>query len=226
MPDETPADNVLLTPGLDLSCSIKTCRGKGVCPYGLVETGPIKKSIERALTDSGWDRHLRRLHPKGIRPHHRLRIAVAACPNGCSQPHIHDIGLIAALRPNDIASACTGCGLCGETCREDAIFVRGGCAVTRAEACLACGECAGACPVHAIQCAPLGFRLLLGGHMGRHPAWATELRGIYPPDHITRVIHSLVSLLIRDALEGERPSQTFARLGFERIDDHIGKQAP
>jgi len=205
-----------------LSYSIKTCRGKGLCPFGLLETGPIVKSVETALVDSGWDMHLKRLHPKGLRPHDRLRIAVAACPNGCSQPHIHDIGLIAASRPSEITRACTGCGLCEKTCREAAIVVQGGRAVTRAFACLSCGECAKACPAHAILRAPLGFRLLLGGHMGRHPAWATELHGVYPPDQIASIIHILASLLLREAREGERPSQTFARLGFGHIESHIG----
>jgi dissimilatory sulfite reductase (desulfoviridin) alpha/beta subunit len=109
-----------------------------------------------------------------------------------------------------------------KTCREAAIFMQGSRAVTRAEDCLVCGECARSCPANAIRCEPLGFRLLLGGHMGRHPAWATELHGLCLPDRIPHMIACLVRLLICEAREGERPSQTFARLGFAYIEQHIG----
>ena len=98
MPNATPPENTLMTHGNELSYSINACRGVGLCPFGLVEVSPIKKFIETALSDAGWVMHLKRLHPTGVRSHHRLRIAVAACPNGCSQPQIHDIGLIAPFR--------------------------------------------------------------------------------------------------------------------------------
>jgi len=208
--------------GEGLSYSLTTCRGKDFCPFGLVEVSPIKKSIETALNDAGWDMHLKSLHEKGVRPHHRLRIAVAACPNGCSQPQIHDIGLIAASRPCQIAPECNGCGRCEKTCREAAIFVQDGRAVIRPNTCLACGECAKLCSAEAILCEPIGFRLLLGGHMGRHPEWATELSGLYTPDQIPFTLKLLILLLIRETRHGERPSQTFTRLGFEHIEHHIG----
>lgn len=222
MPEAMTRHHVVQTHGNDLSYSIKTCRGKGSCSFGLVESSRVKKLIEQALNEAGWDMHMKERYPKGIPPLHRLRIAMAACPNGCSQPQIHDIGLIAAMRPYDVTQACTGCGRCEKRCRETAIFVQDGHAVIGVEACLACGECARSCPVNAIRCKPLGFRLLLGGHMGRHPAWATELHGLFPLEKIPYIIFCLACLLIREALEGERPSQTFVRLGFEHLGHHLG----
>ena len=221
---ERHAQTEALADGVDgnaLSYSLTACRGKGICPFGLVMIIPIKRIIETALDDSGWALHMKRLHPKGIQLHHRLRISLAACPNSCSQPQIHDIGLIAASRPRETTQACTGCGLCEKTCGETAIFLQDGRAVTRQEACLACGECAKICPVGAIRCDPLVFRLLLGGHMGRHPAWAFELHQFFAPGQISRIFHILLSMLLREARHNERPSMTFIRLGIEQIEHEI-----
>ena len=202
--------------------SIAMCRGKRACPFGLATLEPIRAAIESVIADSPWNAYVESARGGRIRPHDRLRIALSACPNGCSQPQIHDIGLIAALRPSDITPACTGCGLCEKTCREAAILVQDGRAITRPEACQACGECARICPVHAIRCEPLGFRLLLGGHMGRHPEWATELPGLYTPEQIPLTLKRLIILLIRETRHGERLSQTFARLGFDHVEHHCG----
>lgn len=203
--------------------TIALCRGKRSCPFGLVTLEPIRAAIEGVIDDSPWKAHVESAHGGRIRPHDRLRIALSACPNGCSQPQIQDIGFIAALRPREVASACTGCGLCEKTCREAAIFVQDGRAVNRPEACLACGECAEICPAHAILCEPIGFRLLLGGRLGRHPAMATELSGLYTQDHIPNVIRSLLRLLLREAWPGERPGQVLTRLAIKQVEHELGE---
>ena len=202
--------------------TIALCRGKSACPFGLVALEPIRAAVETVLADSPWNTHVDTAHGGQIRPHDRLRIALSACPNGCSQPHIQDIGLIAALRPSEVASTCTGCGQCEKTCREAAILVQNGRAVTRPKACLACGECARVCPAHAILCEPIGFRLLLGGRLGRHPAMATELSGLYTQDHIPNVIRNLLRLLLREARPGERPGQALTRLAIKQVEHDLG----
>lgn len=202
--------------------TIALCRGKRSCRFGLVTLEPIRAAIETVIADSPWNAYVESARSGRIRPHDRLRIALSACPNGCSQPQIQDIGLIAALRPREVASHCTGCGLCEKTCRETAILVQDGRAVNRPEACLACGECARVCPAHAVICEPMGFRLLLGGRMGRHPVWATELSGLYTQESIPRLFQNLLRLLFRETRLGERPGQVLARLGIKQISDELG----
>ena len=222
MLEETHASPEGRASGIQNAYSIALCRGKRACPFGLVALETIRAAIETVIADSPWNAYVESARGGRIRPHDRLRIALSACPNGCSQPQIQDIGLIAALRPREVDSNCTGCGLCEKTCREAAIIVKDGRAVTRPEACLACGECARVCPAHAVICEPMGFRLLLGGRMGRHPVWATELSGLYTQESIPRLFQNLLSVLFRETRLGERPEQVLARLGIKQIEHELG----
>lgn len=209
--------------GSQSAYSVALCRGMRACLFGLVDLEPIRAAIETVIADSPWNAYVESARGGRFRPHERLRIALSACPNGCSQPQIQDIGLIAALRPREVAAACTGCGLCEETCREVAMLVEDGQAVHRPQACLACGECVRVCPAHAVLCEPLGFRLLLGGRMGRHPVWATELPGLYTQERIPQLFSDLLRVLLREHRPGERPRQVFARLDYQQIEHELGE---
>ncbi len=208
--------------GESLKWQLTGCRGTEACRFALTPLAPLSTRLEAVLRESGWDAFLRRQYPRGVKPHHRLRLALSACPNGCSQPQIQDVGLIAALRPVRVLPACSACGLCEGTCREGAIAVKGDIAVINPDACLACGECLRACPVAALQAAPLAFRVLIGGHMGRHPAWAVELPGAAAPDQIPRILLRFVDLLIREAKTGERVWQIVERVGAAAIGHALG----
>ncbi len=222
MLDQNQASPDRSTSGSPRAYTIALCRGKRSCRFGLVTLEPLRVAIETVIADSPWNAYVESAHDGRLRPHDRLRIALSACPNGCSKPQIQDIGVIAALRPREIAVTCTGCGLCEKTCREAAIFVQDGRAVHRREACLACGECARVCPAQAIMCEPMVFRLLLGGRMGRHLAWATEISRLYAPDQISSLFRNLLRVLLRETGTGERPGQILTRIGIKRVEQELG----
>jgi GMP synthase-like glutamine amidotransferase/ferredoxin len=221
--EETQASHERSASGSQSAYTIALCRGKGSCSFGLVTLEPIREAIETVIADSPWNAFVASARGGRIRPHDMLRIALSACPNGCSQPQIQDIGLIAALRPREVASHCTGCGLCEKTCREAAILFQDGRAVNRPETCLACGECARVCPAHAIICEPMGFRLLLGGRMGRHPVWATELSGLVAQEKIPDLFQNLLRLLLRESRQGEPPRKVLARFDIQQVRDELGE---
>ncbi len=50
---------------------------------------------------------------------------------------------------------CTGCGLCVETCKQQALALQDGVAVIDSRACTGCNRCLAACPVGAIRAAEL-----------------------------------------------------------------------
>jgi dissimilatory sulfite reductase (desulfoviridin) alpha/beta subunit len=208
-----------LTDDATRAWEVRLCRGREACAFGLAALRPLGQAIEASLRASGWEAHLARRFPGGYSPHQRLRVAVAACPNACSQPQIQDIGLIAAARPTAVDGSCTACGACAQACREGAIAVAAGRASVLQERCVACGQCVARCPAAAIGAAPVAFRVLLGGHMGRHPAWATELTGTLDPQRAAFYIGQAALLLIRFSRPHERIWQTFSRLGLRAVAD-------
>ncbi|HOT29290.1 MAG TPA: 4Fe-4S binding protein [Candidatus Ozemobacteraceae bacterium] len=111
--------------------------------------------------------------------HLRFSIGIAACPNACSRPQIMDVGVIRAGYPSISADHCAGCGACVSVCRESCLALRDGRVACAFATCVGCGACRKACPVEAIAPGREGFRVLVGGRLGRHPRLATELPGLF-----------------------------------------------
>lgn len=166
------------------------CRGlhSGDCPY-VLETAPgLEKAVQQTIEQTGWSGFLlQRLNrPKH---HQRLKISLAGCANGCSQPQVADIALIRTRTPLLDPDACTGCGLCQEACPEQpdrALSMTDRGPVFHLDKdmdkCLRCGICARACPEQAIGASEDGFRLLFGGRLGRRPRLADEYPDILSLD--------------------------------------------
>ncbi len=199
---------------------LTVCRGAESCAAGLVALAETAAALEDAVRRSAWADHLRRTYPEGHRPHHRLRIAVAACPNACPQPQICDIGLIAGSRPRVRAVACTACGSCLDACREGALALSPGLALDPAR-CVGCAACARVCAADALVAPQPTFRLLLGGQLGRHPAWAEELPLRLAPHQLGPALERVIALLVRHARPGERVGATVRRLGLAAFTDAL-----
>lgn len=202
----------------DCLWQVQACRGKeGLCRFALASLSRIKECTDAVLQASAWDTFVRRNWPGRLLSHHRLEIALAACPNACTRPQIQAIGVIAALRPEHIQEKCTGCRQCGLKCRENAMRVDGTIAQPQTDKCLACGECVAACPIDAIETEQLYFRIMIGGRMGRHPRWASELPGKLSSDQVPMVIARFVELMIDETHPFERISACVERLGSDQI---------
>ncbi len=141
-------------------------------------------------------------------PHHRLKVAVCACPNGCTQPQIKDIGLVAHAYPARGHAECTACGLCVEACPDGAVRLTDDGPVIDAERCVNCGACARACPTDALVNERSGYAVTVGGRLGRHPRLAEELTVVDGPEEALAVVERLVT-----PLHGRRPPRgTLQRL--------------
>lgn len=199
-------------------CGIKFCRGTaGGCPNSLVNGKPAIEAIESIVAEAGAAQQ--RKEQTGSH-HPGLRVALAACPNACTEPQTKDVGIIAIRIPTSVVSSCDGCGRCEMVCREDAIRVVNGRAQIVPERCVGCGQCISECPREAIGSGPVRFRILVGGRMGRHPRWAELLCVADGPD-VVKVVRGFLDEVRRHAGSGERAANVAERIGVGTLREEM-----
>ena len=196
-----PADN---RPGAKLVV-LEACRaGLSNCPNVLLDTAPWQAAIEDWLERDQVSERLRaRVADGQVLFHHKLKIALSGCPNGCSRPQIADLALVGSARPLFDSEACIGCGQCVAACPDQAIALDG-IAIWEAEACLGCRTCSQACPEGAISLGPPQARVLLGGKLGRHPHLAVEAALVEQPQRAVEIFKQVVDDYLDHAPPGER----------------------
>lgn len=197
--------------------AIKVCRGAVRCPHAVAGSDQTA-ALEAVVAASGWPAFLAgRTHP--IRHHHQFRITVASCPNGCSQPHIADFGLVGAARIGLDPEACSECGLCLAACAEKALSLDAGIRLDRS-LCLHCAACARVCPTGALRVDGAGYRVLIGGKLGRHPRLAHEL-GTFELPQALDILGRVLRLLMEHHRPGLRLGDLVEEIGREKFDDLV-----
>jgi len=74
-----------------------------------------------------------------------------------------------------------------------------------------CGACIRACPRGTLQELRHGYRILVGGRLGRHPQLGTELSGIYDETESLELVRRIVSWYLANARVGERLADVLNR---------------
>jgi anaerobic sulfite reductase subunit C len=156
--------------------------------------------------------------------HHEFRISVSDCPNACSRPQIVDIGLIGASKPKRGKEPCNQCSACMEACKESAIFLDEDGPVIDEALCLSCGACIRACPAGTLEEGMNGYRVLLGGKLGRHPRLGEELPGIHAPEEIPGIVERAVEIYRSLCRKGERLGVILERVGKEKFLEEMEKK--
>jgi dissimilatory sulfite reductase (desulfoviridin) alpha/beta subunit len=189
---------------------VTACRGAQDCPRRVLDAPGLPRALAAALEALAPG-----AAPAPAHAHTLLRVAVAYCPNACSQPQIADVGAIGAATPAADPAACVACGACAAACRESAVDLDGLGAIRGIDAtrCLGCGACAAACPAQVIATARRGFRVLAGGKLGRHPRLADELPGLCAPEALPARASAILAACLAARHGHERPGDVVARLG-------------
>ncbi len=205
---------------------VETCFGEKGCPNRIGSANELVQRLEALLKKADILTLLRQRVKGDLKFHHEFRVTVAECPNACSQPQIKGIGIIAAARPEITDEECTGCGACVDVCPEGAITLADDPEQPEIDfdRCLMCKKCIRACPSRTLVTGEQGYRVQLGGRLGRHPRLAMELPGIYTQDQVIEIVEKCIQLYREKSLHGERFSKLLTQAEFEKIAlDHPGQ---
>ena len=146
-----------------------------------------------------------------------FRMSCADCPNACSQPQIKDVGILGARRPCLGEDPCSMCRACVDACPDNCISLDddGEGPLIDLEACMMCGKCIDACPTGTIEEGQRGFRVQLGGRLGRYPRLAMEAPGIHSEAEVLEILKNALAFYKAHSRKGTRFSKL---LGFEEMD--------
>jgi len=202
---------------------VDACFGPEGCPNRAVESEKLAESIESVLVAEDLRGFLEKTVSGPLKFHHEFRVTLADCPNACSQPQIKDIGIIGAAEPGKTDDPCNECGACQDICREAAVTLHpdpGGPVFDR-ERCAYCGQCIKACPTGTIACERGGYRILIGGKLGRHPRLARQLPGIYDAETVIHLVKWCVRYYKHHSTGGTRFAALVEKAGSEFFDDLV-----
>jgi dissimilatory sulfite reductase (desulfoviridin) alpha/beta subunit len=77
----------------------------------------------------------------------------------------------------------------------------------------------GLCPTGTIVKGAQGYRVLVGGKLGRHPRLASELEGIHSKEEAFRLVEKCLDHYMEHNREGDRFGQILERTGIEFLRD-------
>jgi dissimilatory sulfite reductase (desulfoviridin) alpha/beta subunit len=196
---------------------IETCFASSGCPNSLLSDELLVPRIELLVQSKRLrDALLSRVDGE-LKFHHEMQIVVAGCPNACSRPQVADIGLIGASLPYIRSSLCNQCKKCVAACIEHAVDFRPKKAAypeINSAICVACGQCCKVCHTGTIISRRKGYRILIGGKLGRHPQLGKEISGIYTDDEVITVIHAALAFYLDNMQFGERFGDILNRAGY------------
>ena len=204
---------------------VDTCFGPSGCPHRAYPADHLLEKIEGLFEKEGLLSFLKQQVKEDLKFHHEFRVTLADCPNACSQPQIKDLGLIGACLPRITHKDCTRCNACVEVCEEGAIVLDDEKDVPdiHFDRCLKCGQCIAVCPTGTIAVDEQGFRVQLGGKLGRHPKFARELAGIFSEEEVLEIVKACIDYYKRNSKNGLRFAEIFKDEIFKKFEKRFGK---
>jgi dissimilatory sulfite reductase (desulfoviridin) alpha/beta subunit len=207
---------------------LETCFGTTDCPNRAVEASGIPQKIEQILEQRDLKTFLKERVQGPLKIHHELRLSLSCCPNACSRPQIVDLGIIGAKKPKLTDDPCSQCRACVEVCKEEALTLEDGEEYPTVDMnkCLYCGQCIKVCPSGTLQVDQEGFRLLVGGKLGRHPQLGKDLGEIFSETELLSTLNDYLDLYQTHNQRGERLGEILTRLKEKGLESPKGHPAP
>jgi dissimilatory sulfite reductase (desulfoviridin) alpha/beta subunit len=104
-----------------------------------------------------------------------------------------------------------------DSCKEKAVILEEGSPSVDPSRCLACGQCVKVCPTGTLREGQKGYRILLGGKLGRHPRLGQELPGVCDREETLRRLGQCLDFYQQCCRQGERLGDILEREGLARL---------
>lgn len=184
--------------------TVTGCQGSYICPAGKYDTRPLIEEIDSRFY--------------GAPVPHKFKIGMSACINNCLKTEENDFGITGVVEPVWESSLCTYCGICEAICKDRAIKVSSDKLEFYLEKCTFCGDCIKACPTNAWKEKRKGFRISVGGKMGRHPKLGTIIFEIVEDrNEVIGMIEKTLDFFREFGNPRERFADTLERVGIEKL---------
>jgi len=193
---------------------VSGCFGLDSCPNALTSSSQLLQSLERILDEEGITEFLKSKVGERLKTHNKFKVCLSECPNACSQIQICDFALHGVVRVSVNPKACSYCQSCVETCEESAISLTEFGPILDERLCVGCGKCVKICPEGALSEEFRGYKVYLGGKLGRHPRLATPY-GYLLPDEVPGLLRGVLTLYKEHNRKGERLGTIIERLTWE-----------
>jgi len=205
---------------------IETCKGpKQGCANRAAPDDALAADLDAVFRARDFGVGLGAIVGGKLKHRHEFTVAIADCPNACSRPQIADLGLIGAAEPRQTAEVCHQCMGCVHACREGAIAHPGLLPILDPARCVRCGACTRVCLSGTLQVGRRGWRMQVGGKLGRHPRLGTELPGLYSREGVLAAAGCCLDLYLRHSHAGERFGDLLERVGEEVLTACIRERA-
>ncbi len=185
---------------------VATCFGGSGCPNTANSGTQLASDIENIFQREDILSFLKDNVKGDLKFHHEFRVVLSDCPNACSRPQIVDIGIIGSVLPGIGKEDCTLCRSCVDACKENAIALdqEKEMPLIDYDHCLLCAKCIHVCPTGTMIEQEKGFRVLLGGRLGRHPRLAMEVPGLKNHDAVLQIVKNSVRFYKKHSINGKR----------------------
>jgi dissimilatory sulfite reductase (desulfoviridin) alpha/beta subunit len=191
--------------------NVTACPGRAECKWGIIETTELAHKMKELF----WEEEL----PV------KFKFTVSGCPNACSKPLENDFGVTGLMTPVFNVETCDGCRMCVFTCREGAISLDDNMkAVVDWDKCIECRMCIDSCPQDLISEGEVGYRIFIGGKMGRHPKLGYELTQVHREEEVIELAEKTIRWVLENVEPGERFGAALERLGFEAYRNYVMKE--
>jgi anaerobic sulfite reductase subunit C len=201
---------------------LDVCFGPSGCANRATISDELVKKLEKVLQHADLFSFLKEQVGEDLKFHHEFRVTLSDCPNACSQPQIKDIGIIGAIQPIVKGEECNHCGECAAICPDNAISIDDPVFIDHTH-CMACGKCISVCPTGALGDGGKGYRVLLGGKLGRRPRLARELPGIFTEEKVLCIVEACLALYKEKSTEGKRFAEILSEIDFNELVNRLHK---